>query len=201
VAILERFGPNGHDMTVIDEASGRISVGKSAENDLVIDGDPAVSRAHALLEHVGPAWCITDVGSRNGTAVNGERLFAPKILGHGDEIVLGRTRLVLHDPNRRGDDTTEPIQPPPERTKTEQRVLVELCRPILSGDAFRPPAAVRTIAEALFVGEAAVKQHLGRLYDKFGIYTEDGGSRRVLLANAAIQSNAVTMKDLQRRPE
>jgi len=198
LATLERFGPVGHDLVLLDEARGRLAVGKSAENDLVIDGDLAVSRVHAHLEHVGPAWCITDLGSTNGTWVNGERIFAPRTLADRDEILLGRTRLVVRDVAR-GDVTTEPLRPPPSRTPGEQRVLAELCRPVLSGQAFTPPSSVRAIAESLFVTESAVKQHLDRLYDKFGIYAEAGESRRVRLANEAIQSGAVTMRDLQAR--
>ena len=91
MATLERFGPTGHDLVMLDEARGRVSVGTSAHNDLVIDGDPAVSRVHAVLEHVGPAWCITDVGSSNGTTVNGDRLFGPRLLSDRDEVVMGRT--------------------------------------------------------------------------------------------------------------
>ena len=56
---------------------------------------------------------------------------------------------------------------------------------------------MRAIAEALFVTESAVKQHLDRLYDKFAIFSEPGVSRRVLLANEAIQTAAVTMRDLR----
>ena len=196
MATLERFGPNGHDLVVLDEARGRLSVGKSPDNDLPIDGDPSVSRVHAVLEHIGPAWCITDVGSTNGTAVNGERIFAPRTLSDRDEILVGRTRLVVHDAAARGDITTEPLRAAPPRTAGEQRVLVELCRPVLSGQAFTPPSSVHAIAGALFVTDSAVKQHLDRLYDKFGIQTEPGESRRVRLANEAIQSGAVTMRDL-----
>ena len=198
MATLERFGPTGHDLVVLDETRPTISVGKSVENDLVLDGDPAVSRVHARLERVGPAWCITDLGSTNGTTVNGERLFAPRSIFDRDEVVIGRTRLVLRDPTARGDVTTAPLKPPPARTPGEQRVLVELCRPVLSGQAFTPPSSVRAIADALVVTESAVKQQLDRLYDKFEIYDSSGGSRRVLLANEAIQRAAITMRDLQR---
>ena len=196
MATLERFGPSGHDLVVLDEAHGRLSLGKSPDNDLPIPDDPAVSRVHALLEHVGPAWCITDVGSTNGTSVNGERLFAARTLADRDEILVGRTRLVLRDAGARGDVTTEPLRAAPGRTAGEQRVLVELCRPVLSGRAFTPPSSVRAMAESLFVTDSAVKQHLDRLYDKFGIETEAGESRRVRLANEAIQCGAVTLKDL-----
>jgi hypothetical protein len=196
MATLERFGPAGHDLVVLDEARGRLSIGKSLDNDLPITDDPAVSRVHALLEHVGPAWCLTDVGSTNGTYVNGERLFAPRTLSDRDEILIGRTRLVVRDPAARAEATTEPLRAAPTRTAAEQRVLVELCRPVLSGRAFTPPSSVRTMAEALYVTDSAVKQHLDRLYDKFGIQTEPGESRRVRLANEAIQSGAVTLRDL-----
>lgn len=197
MATLERFGPAGHGLVVLDGEQLRYSIGKRADNDLVLDADPAVSRVHAVLERVGPAWCITDLGSTNGTHVNGERVFAPRRLADRDEILVGRTRLVLHDGGARGDVTTERLRPPPARTRREQDALVELCRPILSGLAFTPPASVKAIAEALGVGENAVKQHLDHLYDKFGIEPRPGESRRVLLANEAIQSGAVTMRDLQ----
>ncbi|MET0910553.1 MAG: FHA domain-containing protein, partial [Ilumatobacteraceae bacterium] len=158
--MLERFGPTGHDLVVLDEGRGPLSIGSNPHNDLVIADDPTVSRVHARLEHVGPAWCITDLGSTNGTTVNGERLFAPRTVFDRDEIVLGRTRLLVRDPAARGDVTTAPLRPPPARTPAEHRVLVELCRPVLSGQAFTPPSSVRTIADALFVTETAVKQHL-----------------------------------------
>lgn len=194
---LERYGPAGHDLVVLDAASRTLSLGKSTSNDLVIDHDDAVSRVHARLERVGPAWCLTDLGSTNGTLVNGTRIFAPRTLFHGDEIVVGRTRLVLRDPTARAEVVTAPLRPPPTRTPAEQRVLVELCRPVLSGQAFTPPSSVRTIAESLFVTESAVKQHLDRLYDKFQVGDSQRSSRRVLLANEAIQTGAVTLKDLQ----
>ena len=114
----------------------------------------------------------------------------------GDEILVGRTRLLLHDPSSRRDVTTEPLRPPPTRTPGEQKVLIELCRPVLSGQAFTPPSSVRAMADALFVSESAIKQHLDRLYDKFGIHTGPGESRRVRLANEAIKSGAVARRDL-----
>jgi pSer/pThr/pTyr-binding forkhead associated (FHA) protein len=196
MATLERFGPSGHDLVVLDESRGRLSIGKNETNDLPIADDPAVSRVHAVLEHIGPAWCLTDVGSTNGTYVNGEKVFAPRTLADRDEILVGRTRLLLNDPAARGDVTTEPLRAAPSRTPGEQRVLIELCRPVLSGQAFTPPSSVRAIAEALYVTDSAVKQHLDHLYDKFGIRTELGESRRVRLANEAIQTGAVTLRDL-----
>jgi DNA-binding CsgD family transcriptional regulator len=54
------------------------------------------------------------------------------------------------------------------------------------------------MAEALFVSEAAVKQHLAHLYDKFAIY--DGDRRRGRLANEALRRGAVRLSDLRPSP-
>ena len=65
------------------------------------------------------------------------------------------------------------------------------CRPSVSDDPFPEPASVRRMALELFVTEAAIKQHLQNLYDKFAIPAE--GERRVRLANEAIRRGAVTL--------
>jgi hypothetical protein len=59
-----------------------------------------------------------------------------------------------------------------------------LCRPALSDDAFVTPATAKEIAGDLVVTEAAVKQHLLRLYTKFRV--PEGASRRTRLANEVI---------------
>ena len=74
-------------------------------------------------------------------------------------------------------------------------MLVVLCRPLVSDDPFPEPASVRRMATELFVTEAAVKQHLQNMYDKFGIPTE--GDRRVRLANEALRRGAVTIAQLR----
>jgi DNA-binding NarL/FixJ family response regulator len=76
-------------------------------------------------------------------------------------------------------------------------VLVALCRPLLDGDAFTEPATIKAIAAELVVTEAAVKQHIARLYEKFGV-EESGERRRVRLANAALARGAVKVGDLKR---
>jgi hypothetical protein len=87
--------------------------------------------------------------------------------------------------------------PPPELTRRERDVLTALCRPALDGGVFAEPASVRQIATALVVTEAAIKQHLLHLYDKFGI-AEIGERRRVRLAREAIRSGAVAFPDSPR---
>jgi pSer/pThr/pTyr-binding forkhead associated (FHA) protein len=177
----------------------RYSVGKAGDNDIALDWDPAVSRTHAVLERVGSRWAIQDLSSTNGTIVNGERIVTSKMLRDDDEIILGRTRLRFADRETASMPSTERTSAAPKLTPTEHKVLIELCRPLLGTSAFTLPASTREIAERLYVGEPAIKQHLAHLYDKFDIIEDNGTTppRRVRLANAALESGAVKLGDLR----
>ena len=170
-----------------------MTVGTLESNDVVVDAD-GVSRVHAVFERFGDTWCVRDLGSRNGTSVNGGRIVGERALHSGDEIVLGRLRLVFYGPAR-GKETAAIAQAPP-LTNRERDVLLALCRPLLTGDAFTEPASTRAIAAELVVSEAAVKQHLSRLYAKFDVGVL-GERRRVQLANAAVARGAVKSGDLR----
>ena len=170
-----------------------MTVGTLESNDVVVDAD-GVSRVHAVFERFGDTWCVRDLGSRNGTFVNGGRIIGERALHSGDEILLGRLRLLFRGPAR-GKETAAIAQPPP-LTPRERDVLVALCRPLLTGDAFTEPASIRAIAAELVVSEAAVKQHLSRLYVKFDVGAH-GERRRVQLANAAVARGAVKLGDLR----
>src|SRR5207247_4945544 len=60
-------------------------IGKGPRNDIVI-ADAAVSTAHAMIRLEGNVYAINDIGSRNGTFVNGERVAESRPLNHGDVI-------------------------------------------------------------------------------------------------------------------
>jgi hypothetical protein len=187
---VEVWGRGGRELRALD--SDRLTVGTLESNDVVVDAE-GVSRVHAVFEQFGETWCVRDLDSRNGTFVNGRRIVGERALHSGDEIVLGRLRLLFHGPAR-GKETAAIAQAPP-LTQRERDVLVALCRPLLTGDAFTEPASIRAIAAELVVSEAAVKQHLSRLYAKFEVAA--GERRRVQLANAAVARGAVTLGDLR----
>jgi pSer/pThr/pTyr-binding forkhead associated (FHA) protein len=178
--------------------SNRTTVGTSSENHIALE-DPSVSHLHAVLEHFPAGWCVTDLGSSNGTWLNGERIWSSRRIRHDDEIRIGQTRLLFRDLNETAGTATEVEDAPPDLTARERDVLVALCRPLLARDMFTEPASTRTIAEELFISDAAVKQHLAHLFDKFGIGTTDT-NRRLELANRAIRSGAVTIADLHGQP-
>ena len=66
--------------------------------------DPTVSRVHAVLENFGFAWSIRDLGSRNGTYVNGQRITTERVLRSGDEVRLGDCRLFFWQATGKDDD-------------------------------------------------------------------------------------------------
>jgi pSer/pThr/pTyr-binding forkhead associated (FHA) protein len=174
----------------------RAAIGTAPENEVAIDDDPTVSHLHAVLERFPAGWCVSDLGSSNGTRVNGERIWATRRLRHGDEIRIGRTRLVFRDAVGPGGPRTETEQEAPALTTRERDVLVALCRPLLARDMFTEPASTRAIAEQLVITEAAVKQHLGNLYDKFDI-PAGSDRRRSRLANEALRRGALSLTELR----
>jgi pSer/pThr/pTyr-binding forkhead associated (FHA) protein len=190
---VEVWGRSGRELRALD--SERVTVGTLESNDLAVDAD-GVSRVHAVFERFGDTWCVRDLGSRNGTFVNGGRIVGERALHSGDEITLGRLRLLFRGPSS-GQETAA-VADAPRLTPRERDVLVALCRPLLTGDAFTEPASIRAVAAELVVSEAAVKQHLSRLYEKFGV-GEQGERRRVRLANAAVATGAVKLGDLRPR--
>jgi len=71
-------------------------IGRSDKNDVVLNDDLA-SRSHAMLQHSGNgSFYITDLGSSNGTFVNGALLSAPVILKNGDRVRIGSQELLFH---------------------------------------------------------------------------------------------------------
>jgi len=197
---LEVSKPSGRELVPL--SGQRLTLGKAATNDVSLDHDETVSRLHAVLENLGFAWSIRDLGSRNGTYLNGDKITAERVLRSGDEVRVGKTKLLFWEVREAGDGprdeetkAAKPNELPPRLTRREVDVLVVLCRPLVSDDPFPEPASVRKMAGELYVTEAAVKQHLQNMYDKFAIPTE--GDRRVRLANEALRRGAVTIAQLR----
>jgi diguanylate cyclase (GGDEF)-like protein len=80
---------SGQEVGTRCPVDGSLVIGRDPDVELVL-ADALVSSRHAMLEDRGDSWTIVDLGSTNGTTVNGEKggEFALK---HGDKIVFGAT--------------------------------------------------------------------------------------------------------------
>ncbi len=166
------------------------TVGRGRGVDIALE-DPSVSRLHAELVRRGEHVYVSDLGlSTNGTRVNG-RPVGRRLLLDGDVLSFGSCRARIGGlTTDLADDTVELRRiSAPDLTRRECEVLTSLCRPALQQEAFVAPATARDIAQELVVTEAAVKQHLLRLYVKFKI--PEGVNRRARLANEVIGSGVV----------
>jgi len=92
-APLMRQASRGSRLDIGDESialdEGENIIGREAL------GTPDVSRHHARIDVDGPRIAIEDLGSKNGTFVNGKRIRERVTLKEGDEIMFGRTRAVV----------------------------------------------------------------------------------------------------------
>lgn len=93
-AIPFLIGPEGEKHLLDGEVT---TIGRAAENDVVVR-DPRASRRHACIRRQGQHLLLEDLGSANGTFLNGERVLAPVKLWDGDRIAVGGATLVFHDP-------------------------------------------------------------------------------------------------------
>ena len=91
-------------MQVYDLDQPTVRIGRDAGMDITID-NPGVSRAQAELRREGNGWVVADLGSSNGTFLNGKRITAPVALKAGDEIGIGKFSILF--------EKTLPVAPAP----------------------------------------------------------------------------------------
>jgi pSer/pThr/pTyr-binding forkhead associated (FHA) protein len=79
-------------MNVTVPVTGPVVIGRSPGADIVL-GDDFVSGRHARVSPAGDSAIVEDLGSTNGTVLNGRRLTTPTTLKAGDSIDIGSVRL------------------------------------------------------------------------------------------------------------
>jgi pSer/pThr/pTyr-binding forkhead associated (FHA) protein len=74
--------------------SGAVVVGRAPDCDVTVR-DILLSRRHCKFEESGDVWLLTDLQSKNGTIVNGERIAAPLVLLDNDVVRIGRAKIIF----------------------------------------------------------------------------------------------------------
>lgn len=89
----------GRELDKFLVGQGKILIGRSPECDIKID-NPAVSRKHLSIEYGPDGYVLADLGSANGTFLNGEQIKAPVLLNPGDVIGVAKFELQFQDDAR-----------------------------------------------------------------------------------------------------
>lgn len=118
-------GVSGAQFGRIVPVRGRLTIGRGSDCDLTLD-EPEMSRRHAMIENNGDGIYLRDLGSSNGTFVNGVQV-RDAVLHPGDQIAFDRNRFLLEAPGLplRGELAEErsPVHAP-AITQTMQAVTV-----------------------------------------------------------------------------
>jgi FHA domain len=88
---------DGSNVEVSHSLIANNRIGRAADNTLVLQ-DETASAHHARLSFHEGQWWLEDLGSRNGTAVNGMALEGPLVLTYGDQIAFGRVEFRMEAP-------------------------------------------------------------------------------------------------------
>jgi len=98
--LVMRNGPTPGKAFVLEQAE--VFVGRDLNNEIVIN-DPEVSRRHARFFLQAGGYVLEDLGSTNGTTINGQRIMGPYSLRPGEVILLGENVILVYeavmDPN------------------------------------------------------------------------------------------------------
>jgi pSer/pThr/pTyr-binding forkhead associated (FHA) protein len=113
------------------DLSGKTIIGRAPDCDVSIH-DILLSRRHCVLERVMDQWVVVDLGSKNGTFIDGVRI-SRHILSDNETVLIGRSRLIFHK---------GAFVPPPDGTPVQNRRPVD---PI--------EAMSRTVSAFQFVNE------------------------------------------------
>jgi serine phosphatase RsbU (regulator of sigma subunit)/pSer/pThr/pTyr-binding forkhead associated (FHA) protein len=90
---LQILSPDGTSQ-VIPLQGQRITLGRSSASDLPFPNDNGLSRQHLALESDGSGWALSDLGSKNGTVLNGVKVASRTPLKSGDRIMAGHLVLI-----------------------------------------------------------------------------------------------------------
>ena len=86
---------SAHDVRVVALERDRYVLGRLRSSDLSFPDDGSLSKQHVAFERDGDGWAVVDLGSRNGTFVNGTRVAAKQHLNPGDAIRAGQITMTF----------------------------------------------------------------------------------------------------------
>lgn len=144
-------------------------LGRSSVNELAFLEDQKLSREHLVFDQTSEGWTLRDVGSRNGTHINGVRLIGTVCLSHGDRITAGHL-TIRYDARREFEDAglnaitfvEQPLESPAATVSIDLKAALETS----TGLAGRPSLENEHLGALVRAGrELAGHGDLDKLFD------------------------------------
>jgi hypothetical protein len=135
------------------ELRAELTVGRAEDNSLTL-ADPKVSRHHARIHREGTSFILTDLGSANGTRVDGVPVTGPHPLQHGERVIIGDAELTYLEPGRSLQDTIAAAGPPAAMRMAQQMQPARAAAPPSAMPAAEstPSSKGRSLGLAIGVG-------------------------------------------------
>jgi hypothetical protein len=146
--LIVRTGPNPG--MVFDLTKEVTMLGRDVTNDIVI-GDAEISRQHSRITRTPGGMVLEDLGSTNGTFVNGDRLVSPRVLASGDLVGMGENVTMTYEssaPEAAATVLGVPRGAPPVHTSAPPVAGAPRAAAPMPPQAVRPAAAVPAMEEA-----------------------------------------------------
>ena len=109
--------------------SGVTTVGRTPDNFISFPDDGNVSRYHAEIESRGEEYCLIDLGSSNGTTLNGQKVSGETYLKDGDQIAFGGTSNIAFELIKEKSDPELPAESVPKADAASDSDAVESAPP------------------------------------------------------------------------
>lgn len=162
---IMRSGPTPGKVFPLE--GSEVSIGRENSNTLPI-ADAEVSRKHALMALHGSAYVIQDLGSTNGTFINGTRISSPQTLNPGDTVAFGENITLVFesvaDPNATMLSTSNP---PPTEAAVKKPAPVRPSTPPSSSQPVATPGSAQVYSGHVPAGPnpaaPAKKTKVGRI--------------------------------------
>ena len=135
---LQILSPDGKNRMIPFEGD-RICLGRSTTVELSYPNDSGLSRQHMVIERAGENWTVVDLGSKNGTMLNGQPLTVKTTLKSGDRIMAGHLILICDGLSSR---PSAPVvvfdAPDPSFDETTSTTVITNLEGIMMADAKQP---------------------------------------------------------------
>ncbi len=140
----------------------RFTIGRSRENDIFLP-DQWLSRHHAEIRAGRGGFALVDLGSKNGTLLNGTRLAGEQQLQEGDLITLGEHRLTFS--NTAAEDTDMDFEPAGTQVFSAREISDIATKPVLDqNDLIRQNRLLRTLSKA--ASDLLTHRSLAELFER-----------------------------------